>query len=122
MTIGFSSIDKEYRKMVRKLDALSKRQAVANEAAIKTAQEQLAEKTTMMKNCMASIMDTEADKFKSFSEMIQKTQATLNFDPDRDSALYRDMLDRSRHPMPEPIYYNNFHVGECRCNKNKRYI
>ncbi|KAG2224373.1 hypothetical protein INT45_006773, partial [Circinella minor] len=106
--------DKEYRKMVRKLDALSKRQAMSNEAAIKTAQEQLAEKTAMMKNCMAAIMNVEADKFNGFSEMIRSTQNSLNFDPDRDSALYRDMLDRSRHPMPEPIYYNNFHVGECR--------
>ncbi|KAI9260653.1 hypothetical protein BDA99DRAFT_512774 [Phascolomyces articulosus] len=106
--------DKEYRKMVRKLDALSKRQAMANEAAIKTAQEQLAEKTAMIKEAMNLIMNVEATKFSHFHEMLRNTQDSLNFDPDRDAALYRDMLDRTRHPMPEPIFYHNFHVGECR--------
>ncbi|KAI8149325.1 hypothetical protein BJV82DRAFT_587562 [Fennellomyces sp. T-0311] len=107
--------DKEYRKMVRKLDALSKRQTGVNEFAIKTAQEQITQKTERVKECFEKVMDSEATKFNGMHDMIRSTRGLLtNLDPERDAALYREMLNNSRYPVPEPIYYNNFHVGECR--------
>ncbi|KAI9316291.1 hypothetical protein BX666DRAFT_1949194 [Dichotomocladium elegans] len=106
--------DKDYRKAVRKLDNLNKRHAAANEYAIKTMQNQIAEKAQIVKEVLDLILEEEGARWTSAHRSLVHTRNVVSaINPDQDMGLYSIAVDPRRYPMPPPVYYRNYHAGEC---------
>lgn len=46
---------------------------------------------------------------------MHETSTTVHtINPEKDAVIYDNQLNEQRAAIPEPIYYHNYHVGECR--------
>lgn len=55
--------------MVRKVDTLAKKQAAANEFALKTLQNQLVEASKCLQQVLETVLDSEAAKYRDIMEV-----------------------------------------------------
>lgn len=104
-----------YRKVVRKLDTLTKKQRAANEFAIKSLQTQLLEKSTLVKQVLEHVLTAEMNHTHEENDIVRSMQHSLvNLRPEFDQNIFNNLLSVDKYPMPSPVYYINHHVGECK--------
>ncbi|KAI8080000.1 uncharacterized protein BX664DRAFT_342035 [Halteromyces radiatus] len=115
LKVEMNEADLTYRRIIRKLDNLTKKQQAANDYAIKALQTQLLEKSNVVKQAMNEILMVELNHAQYGSETIQAMQQSItSFQPQLDQHVFDHLLSKDKYPMPSPIYYINHHVGECK--------
>ncbi|CAO3629790.1 unnamed protein product [Cunninghamella blakesleeana] len=115
LKVEMNEADNEYRRVVRKLDNLTRKQQKANEGAIRVLQEQLYEKSQCIKHTLIQLASSEYSFYHLKNEVIGTLKNSLKlFNPELDKTIFDKLLSRDKYPMPSPVYYINHHSGECK--------
>ncbi|KAI8378026.1 uncharacterized protein BYT42DRAFT_365062 [Radiomyces spectabilis] len=115
LKVEAAEADDVYRKTVRTLDMLSKKQAVANEFAFNTLQAQLLEKSQQVKKALQVATSAEMLHLSKTEEVIKNLQATLSeADPEKDAQVYNQLLAKDQFASPPDVFYINHQAGKCK--------
>ncbi|CAO3632951.1 unnamed protein product [Cunninghamella echinulata] len=115
LKVEMNEADVKYRKIVRKLDNLTRKQQMANENAIRVLQTQLYEKSQCTKQTLDQVLSGEFQYNQHKNEMVYTLQLSLeSLSPELDKTIFDNLLCRDKYPMPSPIYYINHRGGECK--------
>ncbi|KAJ8653521.1 hypothetical protein O0I10_010849 [Lichtheimia ornata] len=106
--------DKHYRKTVLRLNHLRGRQSAVNDAARRAIQAQFEENARSIKDATQIIVKAETGTLDDIKHHLRRAEELLtSIDPTRDPALYDTLVHPEKYPVPDPVYYQNHHVGEC---------
>lgn len=109
-------LDKHYRKTVLRLNHLRGRQSAVNDAARRAIQAQFEENARSIKDATQIIVKAETGTLDDIKHHLRRAEELLtSIDPTRDPALYDTLVHPEKYPVPDPVYYQNHHVGECPC-------
>ncbi|KAG0168347.1 casein kinase I [Apophysomyces sp. BC1034] len=107
--------DVEYRKVVRRLDLLSKKHKAANEYSFNALQSQLLEKSSVMKEALNVVLSAELKHIKHTQEAIQTMQVNISVvNPDEERKAFDETLHVKQFPEMVPIYYIHHQLGKCK--------
>lgn len=99
-----------------RLNHLRGRQSAVNDAARRAIQTQFEENTRSIKDATQIIVKAETDTLDGIKHHLRRAEELLaSIDPTRDPALYDTLVHPEKYPVPDPVYYQNHHVGECPC-------
>lgn len=99
-----------------RLNHLRGRQSAVNDAARRAIQAQLEENASATKDATQIIVKAQVNKLDDIKHHLHRAEELLaSIDPTRDPTLYDRLVHPEKYPVPEPVYYQNHHVGECQC-------
>ncbi|ORX61371.1 RhoGAP-domain-containing protein [Hesseltinella vesiculosa] len=115
LKLELTEADVKYRQVVRRLNTLSLKRQNVIDAAVHVLQEQLKEKAQLVKKTLDQLLTSEAHCCQHGSQVVHGMQHALAlFKPELDQHVFDNLLANDKYPMPSPIYYINYHVGECK--------
>ncbi|KAI9280629.1 hypothetical protein BY458DRAFT_499893 [Sporodiniella umbellata] len=115
LKVEVSEADINYRNVVREISTLAIKMDATNQHIIKQVQNALKEKSKRIKNLLDIALQEDAEQLqKTQKPLIMMTEHVQNTDTETESNSYADRLKLLSFPKLKPVYYVNYHVGECK--------
>ncbi|KAG1149509.1 hypothetical protein G6F37_003101 [Rhizopus arrhizus] len=115
LKVEVAEADTNYRNIVREISTLAIKMDATNQHIMKQVQNVLKEKSNKIKDILTIALKADIEQLQkaqkplsSMLEIIENTDAQLETDK------YASMSILQKYPKPEPVYYKNHHVGECK--------
>ncbi|KAI8883403.1 RhoGAP-domain-containing protein [Backusella circina FSU 941] len=115
LKVEVGEADTNYRNVVREISNLALKNEASHKHILKTVQTSLEQKSQHVKAILESalssnLLDLEASQ-KYTRDLLKSVQAAKT---DVESNYYYNQVVKKHHPKPSPVFYINYHVGECK--------
>ncbi|CAO3694008.1 unnamed protein product [Rhizopus stolonifer] len=115
LKVEVGEADINYRNVVREISTLAIKMDATNQHIMKQVQKALKEKSKRIKVLLETALKEDIDQLRKVQKPLSLMVETIeNTDIELESNKYANMARLQNFPKLQPVYYMNYHVGECK--------
>ncbi|CEG71157.1 hypothetical protein RMATCC62417_06940 [Rhizopus microsporus] len=115
LKVEVAEADTNYRNVVREVTNLAIKMDATNQHILRQVQNSLKEKSSRVKDILKTALEADIEQLQQTQKPLKSMlDLVATTDTQSESEHYASLSLLQKYPKPTPVYYKNYHVGECK--------